>query len=99
MKTKLLKAFRKRFGYYFTERKYKGEDYIGVIIVDKKTMEVHFIDHKLIKGKLDKNLSVNEYMSRHLSYFILRHFDRDVKQVLFRETKKYWLHKDKKTKK
>lgn len=99
MKTKLLKAFRKRFGYYFTEREYKDEVYTGIIIVDKKTMEVHFIDHRLIKGKLDKKLSIKTFISRQLSYFILKHFNKDIKRVLFKETKKYWIHKDKKTKK
>lgn len=92
MNIKALKKFRKRYAYYFTKRKYNGKKYIGAIIVDKKTKEVHIFDIDARNSNGLKKSMYQKFINRDINKFIYEFFNRQP-IGMFRETMKYWLHK------
>lgn len=92
MNIKALTKFRKRYAYYFGERKYNGKKYITTIIVDKKTKIVHTFDLDDDNSKNVKKSMYQKYVNRSVSYFIYKFFGK--KPIyMFKESKQYWLHK------
>ena len=92
MNIKALKKFRKRYAYYFGERKYNGKKYIATIIVDKKTKVVYIFDLDDDNAKNVKKSMYQKFINRNVSTFIYNFFGKKSLSI-FKESKQYWLHK------